>query len=262
MIKTDWVSRLVSGIVYVGTVLYAAFTSEIIFNLLMMTFSALCFWEFLTLSKMPRNLVQWSVIFIVFSMCIELFDRMRGKDLTGGLILFPIACFVMKLFSNDSPVEKICQLSQMFFAWVYIGTPFFMVRHLYTIDGGKNLIMGLFILIWINDTLAYLVGQIWGKRKLLSFISPKKTVEGFLGGVFFCMLCGFVFYNIWGERYWMAMGLIVSVFGTLGDLVESVVKRAYGVKDSSRLFPGHGGFLDRLDSFVFVIPVVMAYLFY
>lgn len=198
MIKGDWVRRFGPGLVYIGVVLYTVFTGGIVFNLLMMAFSVLCFWEFLVFSKMPRTLVQWSMIFILLSMCVELVDRARGRYFMGSLIFLPVACFVVKLFSKDSPVEKICQLGQVFFAWVYIGSPFFMARHIYTLDGGKNLIMGLFILIGINDTLAYFVGRMWGKRKLAPSISPKKTVEGFLGGVFFCMLCGF-FFIIFGE---------------------------------------------------------------
>lgn len=261
MKKPDWVKRFWPGLIYVGLILYAVFLGDAIFHLLMMVFSAICLWEFLVFSKMPRALVQWVIFFIVLSMCIEWVGRMRGRDLMGGLILFPISCLVFKLFSKERSLVKILQLSQVFFGWLYIGMPFFLARHLYTFDGGKNLIMGLFILIWGNDTSAYLVGRRWGKRKLAPSISPRKTIEGLWGGTIFCLICGLIF-SIWGERYWLMMGLIVAVFGTLGDLVESGIKRAYGVKDSSRLFPGHGGFLDRLDSFIFVIPVVIAYLFF
>ncbi|XCI75710.1 MAG: phosphatidate cytidylyltransferase [Flavobacteriales bacterium] len=260
MMKTDWLIRLCSGVVYIGLVLYAIFASSIIFHILMIIFSTLCLWEFFVFSKMQAILIKKIMVFVALSMLVELINRIRGSDPTVGLIIFPIMYFTSELFSKAIPIEKVQQLSQVFFGWIYIGVPFFLARHLYAFhDQGKNLIIGLFILIWVNDTLAYLVGHWWGKKKLAPSVSPKKTVEGFLGGLFSCLVCSLIFYKIWGEWYWFMIGLIVAVFGTLGDLVESVIKRAYGVTNSGKFFPGHGGFLDRLDSFIFVIPMVVSY---
>ena len=123
--------------------------------------------------------------------------------------------------------------------------------------------LAIFVFIWVNDTFAFLTGITLGKNKLLERISPKKTIEGFIGGIFFTVLAGvgfsflFVEYNIY---FWIGFALIVSLFATLGDLFESLIKRTYKVKDSGNLIPGHGGILDRIDSLLIVVPAIYVYL--
>ena len=146
-----------------------------------------------------------------------------------------------------------------------------------TIEGVfiPKLVIGIFFLIWTNDTFAYLVGKNFGKHKLYEKISPNKTVEGFLGGLVFSCLMS---YAIWyysplfpttlsdfskfnTPLIWLGMAIILSIFGTLGDLIQSKFKRQAGVKDSGKLMPGHGGLFDRLDSIIFASPFVYAYLY-
>jgi phosphatidate cytidylyltransferase len=134
----------------------------------------------------------------------------------------------------------------------------------------NKIIIGLFILIWTNDTFAYLVGKSFGKHKLFERISPKKTVEGFLGGVTFAIIAGFLLSKFFIQPnpnflqksiiIWTTIAVIVGCMGTIGDLVESKFKRIAGVKDSGAIMPGHGGMLDRLDSIIFVAPFI--FLFY
>ena len=140
--------------------------------------------------------------------------------------------------------------------------------------GVKNynpkIIIGLFILIWTNDTFAYIVGKSMGKHKLFERISPKKTIEGFLGGILFAVFAGYLISKLYikaspkfSEKsilIWCIIALIVGIIGTIGDLIESKFKRIAGVKDSGKIMPGHGGILDRLDSVIFVAPFV--FLFY
>jgi phosphatidate cytidylyltransferase len=123
-------------------------------------------------------------------------------------------------------------------------------------------IIGIFILIWINDTFAYLVGKSIGKNKLFERISPKKTIEGFVGGLVFAMLSSFIIAIYLGEAVinWLVIALTAVIFGTIGDLVQSKFKRMANVKDSGNIMPGHGGILDRLDSIIFVSPFL--FLFY
>ena len=126
-----------------------------------------------------------------------------------------------------------------------------------------KIIIGIFILIWTNDTFAFLVGKNFGKTKLFQRISPKKTVEGFFGGLIFALAFSITIANFFTEQpvyIWITISLIVSIIGTIGDLVESAFKRFAGVKDSGKIIPGHGGILDRLDSVLFVAPFV--FLFY
>jgi phosphatidate cytidylyltransferase len=140
--------------------------------------------------------------------------------------------------------------------------------------GEKNynpkIIIGLFILIWTNDTFAYIVGKSMGKHKLFERISPKKTIEGFIGGILFAVFAGYLISKLYikaspkfSEKsivIWCIIALIVGIIGTIGDLIESKFKRIAGVKDSGKIMPGHGGILDRLDSVIFVAPFV--FLFY
>ena len=123
--------------------------------------------------------------------------------------------------------------------------------------------LSIYIFIWINDTGAYLSGVTLGKHKLFPRISPKKSWEGAIGGALattasaFAVAHFFPFMNIW---QWVGMALVVVVFGTFGDLTESMIKRHLDIKDSGRILPGHGGILDRLDSMLFAIPAVVIYL--
>ncbi len=123
--------------------------------------------------------------------------------------------------------------------------------------------LGILCMVWCNDTFAYFAGRWLGKHKLFERISPKKTWEGFIGGMCMTIACGFVlshYYINLSAIEWMGLGLVVSIAGTYGDLVESLLKRSTQLKDSGSLLPGHGGFLDRFDGFLFAVPAAIAYL--
>ena len=125
-------------------------------------------------------------------------------------------------------------------------------------------IIGVFALIWINDSFAYIIGKNFGKQKLFYSISPHKTVEGFLGGLFFCCISASLVSRYIDDSIstpnWLTMAIIISIFGTLGDLIESKFKRESNVKDSGKIMPGHGGILDRLDSIIFASPYIYLFL--
>ena len=117
--------------------------------------------------------------------------------------------------------------------------------------------------IWVNDSFAYLTGMTFGKHRLFERISPKKSWEGFIGGAVASVVAGYVFSLfetdlVWWQ--WLIFSLLVVVFGTFGDLMESLIKRSVGVKDSGRIIPGHGGLLDRFDSMLLAVPVIFLYL--
>ena len=125
------------------------------------------------------------------------------------------------------------------------------------------LILGVFVLIWSSDTFAYLTGVTIGKTKLLERISPKKTIEGFFGGVIATMIISYLIslkFTLLLPYQWIILGLIISVTGVIGDLIASMFKRKTGVKDTGKIIPGHGGIIDRLDSIIFASPFIYLYL--
>jgi phosphatidate cytidylyltransferase len=183
-------------------------------------------------------------------------------------LLISVKCIVF-LFDDTQTISR---ASKYIYLLGYITLPFIFITKISfgVKDYNPKIIIGLFILIWTNDTFAYLVGKSIGKHKLFERISPKKTIEGFLGGVVFACFAGFLISKLYikpnpnfSDRsilIWTIIALIVGVFGTIGDLIESKFKRIAGVKDSGTIMPGHGGVLDRLDSVIFVAPIV--FLFY
>ena len=126
-----------------------------------------------------------------------------------------------------------------------------------------NIIFGLLLLTWANDTGAYLIGSQIGRTKLFPRISPKKTWEGSLGGVLVAFMTAYLlslFFKDLVLKDWLILAFLVSIFGSIGDLVESMLKRSLKIKDSGNLLPGHGGMLDRFDAFLFLLPFAAAYL--
>jgi len=176
------------------------------------------------------------------------------------------------LFLFNNKEVKANTLSKYIYLVGYIILPFVFITKIPFGEKGYNpkIIISIFILVWTNDTFAYIVGKTIGKIKLFERVSPKKTIEGFLGGIVFAVVASYIiskYYFDPKEYYfkksvmiWMTIALIVSIFGTIGDLIESKFKRVAGVKDSGALMPGHGGVLDRLDSVIFVAPII--FLFY
>jgi len=120
-------------------------------------------------------------------------------------------------------------------------------------------------IIWVNDSFAFLIGKNFGKHKLFPSVSPKKTIEGFFGGLVFSLLAALFIskFNLdFSMLNWLIIAVLVSSLGTTGDLVESKFKRQAGLKDSGNIMPGHGGILDRLDSLLFAAPFVYLYINY
>jgi phosphatidate cytidylyltransferase len=152
------------------------------------------------------------------------------------------------------------------FSIIYLALPFSLLPRftfLPNVDFTPNIVAGTLFLTWANDSFAYIVGSKIGKTPFFPRVSPKKTWEGTIGGGICCMITAGIiaqFFTQLGLIDWLIIGGIVAVFGTIGDLVESLLKRSVGVKDSGTFMPGHGGFLDRFDAFIFCIPFVYFYL--
>ncbi|MDW8852959.1 phosphatidate cytidylyltransferase [Flavobacterium sp. MMLR14_040] len=286
----ETLKRTISGAVYIALLLTSILFSTESFIILFGIFLVIATYEFCNLVKINK---YFAILFVsLFYSTVSLISFYRtetesyiSKILKENTILtvntdklfsvlliitliISIKCIVF-LFDDTQIISKV---SKYIYLIGYIMLPFlFIVKISFGIAAyNPKIIIGLFILIWTNDTFAYLVGKSIGKHKLFERISPKKTIEGFFGGVVFAAFAGFLISKFYIQPtpefsnksilIWMIIALIVSVFGTIGDLIESKFKRIAGVKDSGSIMPGHGGVLDRLDSVIFVAPVI--YLFY
>jgi len=191
------------------------------------------------------------------------------------LFLIPMMLLMMVIELYRKEEKPFDSLAHTFFSVLYSAIPFSMFPYAAFSRTGLNsilnhpntifspgIIIGFFLLLWANDTGAYLSGMSFGRHKLWERISPKKTWEGFFGGLIIASLVAWFLSGWLGvvDRYhWVIISVIISVAGTYGDLVESMLKRSTGVKDSGTIMPGHGGFLDRFDSTIISFPLV--YLF-
>lgn len=179
-----------------------------------------------------------------------------------GIFLILIASFTI----FKSPKELYYDNGKLIFTITYVILPFSFALGIPSFDYSEVVPFGwevfmLFLLIWSSDSFAYFSGRMFGKHKMAPKISPKKTWEGFAGGVICTLILGYLIEQKIPEMRgnWALMGLIISIFAPLGDLVESQLKRTFGVKDSGNIIPGHGGVLDRLDSFIICAPIVYLY---
>lgn len=256
------VTRALSGAVYVVLLVFCALFSKLTFFFLFTLFLSICLHEF---SKMIKY--KYSYIFIVlgflFSLAFFLLPLYPSQFiyLSVGAVISNLI-LLYNLFSNQQFLKVHKKYNLLF---LYITIPFLLLLLLPKFFTPENyrVVIALFVLIWSNDTFAYLSGRMFGKTKLFERVSPKKTIEGLIGGVVLTLLFSVVlsyFFSFMPLIIWVGTAILVSVFGTLGDLVESQFKREVNVKDSGSIMPGHGGLLDRLDSVIFVLPFV--FLFY
>ena len=254
--------RIFSGIVYILIFISAILFSKESYILLIIIFSFLCIWEF---SRMIKLKNYASYIFFV----ILLFLMIKRQDsfaiigilvITMGSSIFLIYQLFAKKeikFSNDRSKLGVS------IRYVIFSMCFLILLPIYKGSFHPYLMISILSIIWINDSFAFLVGKNFGKNKLFPSVSPKKTIEGFFGGLVFSLLAGLLIskYNLnFSMLNWLIIAVIVSTIGTIGDLVESKFKRQAKIKDSGNIMPGHGGILDRLDSLLFAAPFVYLYI--
>lgn len=249
-------TRSLSGIVYVALIVGCTLGGNHTFTLLMTLFMAL---GMLELNKMlsKGEAVNFLAIAldIVFALWLLAMPASYGVEM-GVYAYLPLRIIVAVLTSKGNQTDG---FARSVFSISYLALPLMCLICIFNTDAFTAL--SLFILIWINDTGAFITGCSIGRHKLCERLSPKKTWEGFWGGFLFTVAAAVgLHYMGWIKlpiHYSIVLGAIVSAVGTFGDLFESMIKRNAGVKDSGNLIPGHGGILDRIDSLLAVSPIVL-----
>lgn len=273
----NFITRALTGVLFVallvGGILYSPLTFAILFALI----TALSVWEFTGLVNGHKGIRVNRLICTVSG--VYLFFALFGfcTNIAGGNIFIPYLMAIVYLMVAELYLkhpDPIGNWAYTMLSQLYVALPFALMSVLYfhadpaspvgEVLPNPILPLSIFIFLWANDTGAYCVGMLFGRHRLFERISPKKSWEGSIGGAVIaigvsCLLAQqFDFLPLW---QWIGLASVVVVFGTWGDLVESLLKRQLGVKDSGNILPGHGGMLDRFDSSMLAIPAAIIYLF-
>ena len=267
----ELLKRTISGFVYASLFLLSL-KSQLAFIILIFVFGIICNVEFSRLVN-QRSYVSY----IIFALLYFYFTYFEYTLISNSFfdeskdILLVFSVFVLIFLIRDLFVKK--NLPK-FIARNYIASTFYLSSSFVFIalipmffeSFNSGIILGVFVLAWVNDSFAYAIGKNFGKQKLFESVSPNKTIEGFFGGLFFTCIGSYAISYFTDSSLtnsnWLFISIIVSVFGTIGDLIESKYKRQAKVKDSGIILPGHGGLLDRLDSIILASPFIYLFLIF
>ncbi len=261
------VSRLIMSAIFIPCLLIIARRGGIYFLILIDLIILVGLWEFYRMME-AKGLRPYKIIGVLSGVALPWYIFFQ-QGIYANLLLSAIFIGIMvsELWRKEKGLA-VYHISVTIFGVFYVawlGSHLFLVRELPHLIGkdysaGYSYVVLIFALTWSYDTGAYTMGRIFGRHKLFPSISPSKTVEGSIGGVIFSIIVIFIAkaivapYLMWLDA--VILAVVASVFGQLGDLVESMLKRDVDIKDSSSAIPGHGGILDRFDSLLFSAPVI------
>ena len=266
-------TRAITGFLFIVTIVAGIYFNPIITMCLFSLIVLIGVNEFYDLSKKSKEIKPlkfWGSLTgltLMIILCLLIINIATIKLIIVPFLMLFLT-FLFELFRKKA--NPFINISYTLLGLLYIVIPFAMLFHIgfynnnsFTETYSFQLILGFFILLWTNDTGAYLAGRFFGKHKLFERISPKKTWEGSFGGGIVTMGGAYIlslFFDHLSLSNWVVIAILIAIFGGLGDLVESMLKRSLKIKDSGKLLPGHGGILDRFDGLLLSVPFVYSYL--
>ena len=262
-------TRLITGVIFVIVVIGLIMFDDVTASALLLIIAAMCTFEYTNISRRGIKDPTFNLTLacgigpLIFSLIKPEFAE--GYEFTILMVSF-IFLMSISIFSVGLNIRTNHNMLSPLICLIYIGLPFAAIDRL-MVHGEtylETILIGIMISLWVTDTGAYVVGRKFGKTPLHRRVSPKKTIEGSLGAGVFAFAAAFVlnyFFEDLSLQEWLIITLTTWIAGTWGDLFESSIKRQFEVKDSGTLLPGHGGFLDRFDSFIFAAPAVLLILF-
>ena len=262
--------RSLSGLVYVSLIVSAILIGGIYFMVIFGLLVGLTLFEFHRLTGKQDSVDALQILSAIFGVILFVVASRISMFSPFFLLVFLlgfVVCCIVEFFRRTP--ARIDNIAYFLLGQVYIAMPICLMYEILSYN--HIILLALFVIIWASDTFAYLAGSLFGKHKLSPSISPNKSWEGVVGGLIGALLTALVFYLTVLEPMaceitvspirWLIFAVVIVVFGTLGDLLESLLKRTVGVKDSGHIMPGHGGLLDRLDSVIFAVIPAAVYIF-
>ena len=272
----NFIQRAITGLIFVAVLISCIIGSPLSFGVLFCIISAMATAEFCNLMNQQEGVKMNRNICVLGSMTLFLCFFYYGMNPAQTGIFIPYLIIIIYLMISELYLKKEHPLNSWAYAMlsqIYVGLPFALLNVLAFQSNGIGsgseylfiLPLSIFGFNWINDTGAYCTGMLLGKHPLFKRISPKKSWEGSIGGATLSVAASFAlahFFPIMSTAAWVGMSLVVVVFGTWGDLTESLMKRHLGIKDSGNILPGHGGMRNRFDSAIMAIPAAVVYLYF